>query len=100
MAIQSQTVYTNDTVRVKATFLDLNDQLVDPDGQSCTFTSYLEETGKTSSTAAATRESQGVYYYDYLLPAAQTNYIVEMAGDFSGDRQVKRFKLKARFKGA
>ena len=76
----------------------IDNALIDPDSQACTFTSYLEETSKVSSTAAATRASQGVYYYDYTLPTTITNYIVEMKGTFSGDVQLKRHKLKARFK--
>lgn len=93
-------VATNDTIRVKAEFKDYAAALLDADSQAVTFTAFDAETLKSVATAAATRQSLGVYYYDWLVPATEKGYILEMKGNFSTKPQLKRMRVKAKFKPA
>lgn len=92
------TVYTGDTVRVKGTFKNQSNTLIDADSNSVTFNIYNADSLKIVTTAAATRQSAGIYYYDYTVPAAEIKYIVELKGNFSALPQLSRAVIKAKFK--
>ena len=92
------TVYTGDTIRVKGTFRNQSNTLIDADSNNVTFTIYNADSLRLVSTGSATRQSAGVYYYDYTVPAAEMKYIVELKGNFSALPQLSRASLKAKFK--
>jgi hypothetical protein len=92
------TVYTGDTIRIKGTFRNSSNQLIDADSNSVTFTVYSYDTKRSISSAAATRLSQGVYYYDYTIPNKETKYIVELKGNFAALPQLTRAVIKAKFR--
>jgi hypothetical protein len=93
------TVYTNDTVTFQAAFKDPNGVLVDPDGQISTFTVFKDDTAAQVATSTMTRQSQGVYTYDWLIPAADgVVYIIELKGLFSTKPQLQRTKVRAKFR--
>lgn len=94
----TQSVLTGDTVTAQGTFRDEDLALVDADSQEVTFTVYDGETRKVVFTGAATRRSKGVYYYNYTIPPIEQAYYFELEGDFAGDPQLKRVKVKAKFK--
>ena len=92
------TVYTGDTIRIKGTFKNSSNILTDADSNAVTFTIYNSETKKVIFTGAATRLSQGVYYYDYTMPTTEMRYIVELKGNFSSKVQLTRAVIKAKFR--
>ena len=96
--MSTTTVYTGDTIRIKGTFKNDSNVLTDADNNSVTFTIYDYETQKSVYTHAATRQSAGVYYYDYTIPNSEKKYIVELKGDFSLLPQLSRAIIKAKFR--
>lgn len=92
------TVYTGDTIRIKGTFKNSSNVLTDADANLVTFTVYNYDTKKSLATGNATRQSAGIYYYDYELPALERKYIVELKGDFDGYPQLARSVIKAKFR--
>lgn len=92
------TVYTGDTIRIKGTFKNSSNTLIDADANLVTFTVYSYETKKSLATAAASRLSTGIYYYDYEVPNTERKYIVELKGDFDGYPQLARSVIKAKFR--
>jgi plastocyanin len=93
------TVYVGDTITFKAEFKDINNVLVDPDASAATFKVYNNETLAQVSSAAATKLSTGVYKYEWTVPSGDgIIYILEMSGDFSSLPQLKRVKVKAKFR--
>jgi hypothetical protein len=92
------TVYTGDTIRIKGTFKNSSNVLIDADANAVTFTVYSYETKKILSTGNASRLSTGIFYYDYEVPSTETKYIVELKGDFDGYPQLARSVIKAKFR--
>lgn len=90
------TYFTGDTVRFKSTFEDLDENLVDADG-NVTFTIY-DTSATVFATGTAIRESLGVYYYDYTFSTTAGSWTVEMGGDFSTKPQLQRMSVKTKFK--
>lgn len=93
-------VFTGDTIRVQATFTNESGTLVDADGQAVTFKVYNADTRAVLTSAAATRSSTGIYFYDYTVPDTEQAYFLEMSGLFATKTQLKRTKIKAKFKVA
>lgn len=97
-------VTNGDTVRAKIPWtnwaVDGSGSLVDPDGQATTFTVYNGSTLAEIATGAATRESVGVYYYDYTVPASteSKSYVFEFSADFTSKPQVSRQRVIGRYK--
>lgn len=92
------TVYTGDTIRIKGTFKNSSNTLVDADANIVTFTLYSYDTKKVVDSGAASRLSTGVYYYDYTVPATEKKYIVELKGEFSSYPQLARSVIKSKFR--
>jgi hypothetical protein len=90
--------YTGDTVRVQGEFRNLSDALTDADGQAVTFKVYNADSKGLLFTGNATRSSQGIYYYDYTFPSTEQAYIFELSGPFNTKTQLKRLKVKAKFR--
>lgn len=96
------TIFTGDTVRIKATFRDWAPEgqtgaLVDPDASEASVTIYDGDLN-VLTTGAAIRESLGVYYYDWTTPATEGNYFFEFKGMFSLKPQLTRQKFTIKFK--
>lgn len=92
-------VYVGDTITFQAEFRDVDNALVDPDQNAATFTAYNNETLSTVATASASRASQGVYQYEWTIPSGDgVIYVLEMKGNFSSKPQLKRLKVKAKFR--
>lgn len=93
------TVYVGDTITFKAEFRDINNTLVDPDASAATFKVYNNETLAQLTSSAATKVSAGIYKYEWTVPSGDgIIYILEMSGDFSSLPQLKRVKVKAKFR--
>jgi hypothetical protein len=93
------TIYIGDTITFRSEFLNAAGEPGDPDGSAATFTVYNYETLSVVDTGAATRESAGVYVYNWLVPEGDgVRYILEMKGDFDGLPQLERTRAKARFR--
>ena len=93
------TVYVGDTITFKAEFKDISNVLVDPDSSAATFKVYNNETLAQVATGAATRLSTGVYKYEWTVPSGDgIVYILEMSCNFSSLPQLKRIKVKAKFR--
>ncbi len=90
--------YTGDTVRVQGTFRDLANALTDADGLAVTFKVYNADSRALLTSGNAFRSSIGVYYYDYTFPDTEQAYIFELSGQFGAKPQLKRMKVKAKFK--
>jgi len=89
-----------DTIRVKVTFTDEETTVVqDTDDQQASVVIYNAETlQRLVNGGAATRESEGVYYYDWTTTAnISATYVAEVSGVFSGKTHLKRAKFKAKF---
>lgn len=92
-------IYIGDTVKFRAEFRDENDALIDPDGSAATATIYNFETLATVTTGAATRLSQGIYIFQWTVPAGDgVQYIFEMKGLFTALPELKRIRVKAKFR--
>jgi hypothetical protein len=97
-------VTNGDTVRAKIPWTNWSEDgsgsLVDPDGQTTTFTVYNGSTLAEIATGAATRETTGVYFYDYTIPAGNDSktYVFEFTADFSSKPQVSRQRVVGRYK--
>ncbi len=96
----TQSFFTGDTVRVQGEFTNLDDELTDADVQAVTFKVYNADSRALLDSASANRQSEGVYFYDYTFPATEQAYIFELSGEFSGNVQLKRIKVKAKFRVA
>ena len=95
----TETIFIGDTITFRSEFLDSDGNPGDPDGSAATFTVYNFETLAVVDTGAATRDSQGVYSYDWTVPEGDgVKYILEMKGDFNGLPQLERTRAKARFR--
>lgn len=93
-------VFTLDTIRLQGTFKDLSLVLTNADGGIVSFKAYDADTLAVVATGSATQLSTGVYYYDWLVPATDgKSYFLELSGAFSTKPQLKRLKVKAKFKG-
>lgn len=98
------TFFSGDTVRIKVTFKDSLNVLTDPDDNEAFFQSYNSDNVEEIfiESVAATRSSQGIYYYDYTLPDTEEEsikIIVEMRGLFATKPQLERSSIKVKFKG-
>lgn len=91
-------VYIGDTITVSASFYDDNETLTDPDGAAATFTAYYNSDREVFETGATNKTGVGVYEYDWLVPDEETTFILEMNADFAGNPQLKRVKVRAKFR--
>jgi hypothetical protein len=80
-----------DTVRLRATFFSYEGTPADPDNVVCTIYSHIGEAILESGEAQ--REAEGVYYYDYTIPAVEGALVYEFAGEHDGQPTVGRTKL-------
>jgi hypothetical protein len=91
-------VTAGDTRRLKVTFLDWDEQPVDP--AEITFTAYAEdmtvETGFPVTLGAEHKVTTGVYKYDYTAPSTPGTYIAEFKGTASGTTVLKRMRLEVK----
>lgn len=94
------TVYTGDTIRIKGTFKNSSNVLIDADSNLVTFTIYNADSQQVVATGTATRSSTGIYYYDYTMPATENKYIVELKGNFSLLPQLSRATIRAKFRSS
>lgn len=95
-------IFSGDTIRVKATFRDWaatgqTGALVDPDSNTATVKVFDSELTEVLS-GTATRESQGVYYFDWTVPTTEGGYYFEYKGLFSAKPQISRQKYTVKFK--
>ena len=97
--MSTTTVFTGDTIRLQGTFKNLSNTLTDADGNTVNFKAYDADTLAVVATGTTTRSSTGVYYYDWLVPSTEKAYFLELSGAFSTLTQLKRTKVKAKFKG-
>lgn len=82
-----------DTSRLYTSFYNYADALADPD--TVTVVIYSHEGQVELKTGAATRESTGVYYYDYIIPAGVPSPLVyEFGGMLDGKPTVNREYLE------
>jgi len=81
------------TVRLKATFYNLAGAATDPDASAVTLNIY-DGNRTVVTTQPCTRESAGVYYYDYTIPAGAGPLHWEMAGKMATLPVVGRDKLE------
>jgi hypothetical protein len=98
----TQKVIIGDTFTAHVEFTDVDGVLTDADGTAVTFTAYSADGKSTVDTGSATRISQGIYEFNWLVPgsspANQKTYILEMKGLFSTEPQLQRLKVKAVFR--
>lgn len=86
-------VQNGETCRPKVTWTnwatDGTGEVADPDSQSTTFTVYDNATMVQVATGAATRESIGVYYYDWTVPASDDpqTFLIEFTANFAAKPQ-------------
>lgn len=84
---------TGDTVRLKASFYNFSDALADPTGVTCTV--YDGRRTVLVNAASTTKESTGVYYYDYTVPSAGFDPITyEFSGTLEGTTALGRATLE------
>lgn len=91
-------VYTGDTITVQVVFKDTSGSLIDPDSNLATFSAYNNDNLALAATATMSRVSSGVYEYNWLIPSAEISYILEMKGLFATKPQLKRLKVRAKFR--
>ena len=91
-------VFTDDTITLQAIFKDINGALIDPDNFEASLLVYRDDTGDSVDTQQMTRSSAGTYTIDWLVPSEETAYIVEMRWYFSSSPQLKRLRIRARFR--
>jgi len=60
-------IEAGETIRIKGTFKDINGTLTDPSNATCTIKDSTD-TIKVDA-ESMTKESTGVWYYDYTVPA-------------------------------
>lgn len=98
----STVVFTGDTIRVQASFRDwspdgVSGALVDPDSNVASVAVFDSELTSVS-TGTATRQSVGVYTYDWTVPVTEGTYFFEFKGLFSTKPQLTRQKFSVKFK--
>lgn len=82
-----------DTVRLKASFYNFSDALADPTGVTCTV--YDGKKNKLVDAAVATKESTGIYYYDYTLPSTGFDPLIyEFCGTLEGTTALSRATIE------
>jgi hypothetical protein len=101
-------VFTGDTITVKGRFTSEVEEgaptstLLDPDGNSVTITVYdADEVVITTATTPTdvTRESTGVYVYQWTAPLVAGIYWIEFKGLVATKPQLRRRKFSVKFKG-
>lgn len=95
-------ILTGTTITPTATIRDKADlgedgPLVDPDGNTVTVTVY-DSANKVVETGAATRESLGVFYYNWTTPTKQGIYFVEFKCTFAGKPELQRKRYTVKFR--
>jgi hypothetical protein len=92
---------TGDTVRIMGTFNDwgtpggdLGD-LIDPD--TITINIRQSKAVAPTITATPTRDSLGVYYYDWDTPAENGYWVIEFVGVLDGHTMVSRQKVSVKY---
>ena len=65
--------YLGDTVRFKNTWTDYNGNALDPDSQEVKIYDGAGNLVTTKTEADLTKESDGVYFFDYELPETATS---------------------------
>lgn len=95
------TYFTGDTIRVKMTFTDRVPEgdppgaAVDPDSNAVTVTIYNSDFQKVT-TASASRQGTGIYFYDWTMPLVPGTYYVEFKGLFSTYPELNRVKFSVK----
>ena len=81
------------TVRVVGTFKNYDEELTDLDANEA-FLKLYDGRGTLLETLACTRESQGVYMYDLVIPSdGEGTLVLEVGGEMSGNPVLQRRKL-------
>jgi len=93
--------HTGDTIRVAATYRDWSSDgtgdLVDPDTVEVTvFDSDWAELDGPTWPEAATNESVGVWYYDFVFPDTSGSFYIEFSAVKDSLPIVKRLKVSSR----
>ncbi len=88
------TYYKGDTIRLKGSFYTWADVLTDLSAAPTVNIYNGEETLLTTGTA--TKESTGVYYYDYA-PSSVGNYIYEFSGTSASAAMIRRDRFSVVF---
>jgi hypothetical protein len=85
-----------DTVRFKATFYDWEDALTDPTEIIVKiYDSRKVQLGETITLdMTENKESTGVYFYDYVVPAGHTRLYYEFNGVVGGLPSVERGEIR------
>lgn len=92
--------FTGDTIRIRVTFKDNLNQLADADDNEVFLTVYDAEDTDTVITTSTlvTRQSAGIYYYDYTMPDTPMKLVLEMKGLFGTHPQLERTRAKVKFR--
>lgn len=87
--------FIGDTVRFYATFYNYSGTPSDPQSVICTVYSHIGQ--QVLVAGAATRESEGIYYYDFTIPDTDGALVYEFAGEYDGKPTVGRAKLEKKW---
>lgn len=96
------TIYpSGDTIRVRVTFRDYAvaptlGAVIDPDSITVKIYDSKENLVETIGGGDVVHESTGIYYYDWTLD--EGTFFIEFSGDFGGNPEIKRAKIKSKWK--
>ncbi len=84
-------------IRIRAVFKDLEDNIVDPSNTKLVI--YDKNFKKIKTVSGLTKESTGVYYYDYstIFSEKDKQYYCEISGDVDGKQIICRDTFTTQF---
>lgn len=85
-------ILTGDTIRLKASFYSFAGVLADPDVVTVKVYSHIGQ--QVLTTATATKDSTGVYHYDYTIPVESGDLVYEFSGTMDGTVSLGRAKIE------
>lgn len=89
--------YSGDTIRLKVNFKTFGGTLIDPSDITLTIYDKDKQQIEQFILTDSDKETVGVFFYDYVLPANQELIIFEFAGVYNTKPILIRDEVKIRF---
>ena len=90
--------FTGDSIKLKVHFKDFDGQYVDPTNITLkVYNETKEQLGETINITETNKISIGIYEYNYTLPNADSDLILEFSGSNSGSPIIIRKTINITF---
>lgn len=88
---------SGNTIRLTATFRDINDNLVDPSSIKVILYNYRYEKINEIPIGTSSKLGVGEYFYDYKTPMEEQRIIYEWYGEIEGNTALQRGSFQTKF---